>query len=250
VNVLTQAVAGVILAFSSVIGVASLAGAATPTQGSIVPDSAVPVGSYTTDAPFASGQGVNVVIPMNSVFASGTYLGIIECTAPDGVIPTAPSACDIDTVSPVFYNGTSNFAATSDGSANYKGETGQLFPIYALPDEDALGEPSSSPASCGDTAATECILLIEDASSVPFNNQGQLLSFNAPYVWSQPFFVAPSNGDLGLPAGDGSVEPPANTPEIAAPVLLPLSIFAVGAVAYGATRRRTRRHERQVAESV
>ena len=52
----------------SIAMLAGPAGAATPTEGSIVPNSAVPIGSFTAGTPFSSGQGIDVVVPANSVF--------------------------------------------------------------------------------------------------------------------------------------------------------------------------------------
>ncbi len=198
------------LAVAALATLSSVAGAAV-TQGSIVPGSAVPVGTFTAGTPFSSGQGINIVIPANSVFtgaAATANVNILECSAPNGVAPTSPTACDGNT-----QQGDS-FAPNSDGSINYQAENaGDLYPVYALPDNILLGEGTSGPA-CGTTAATECILFIGD-------NQAD---FTSPHVWSQPFFVQKNSNDLGGNPGDGSA-PPAGTPSTSVAAVPTSSVF-------------------------
>ncbi len=70
------------------------------TNGSQVPDSAVPIGTSSTGA-FASGQTIEVSVPANSVLVPGTKVNILECADPDGTVanlPTSPSACDGNTI--------------------------------------------------------------------------------------------------------------------------------------------------------
>ena len=171
------------------LGLVATADAAGPTSGSIVSNAAQPLTGYTPGIPFASGQNINVVIPSNATFSStdgfnnnSSAIFILECSAPNGVIPTQPSVCDGNTI-----NGNTILPAT-DGSFSYTNYT-----LYATPDSVSLGENSSSPA-CGDTAATECILYIG-------NDQ---LDFTKPHLWSAPFYIVPSANDAGTPAGDGS----------------------------------------------
>ena len=83
----------------------------------------------------------------------------------------------------------STILPNADGSFTYTD-----YQLFALPDSITLGEGSSSPVSCGETAATECILYIG-------NNQND---FTQPHLWSQPFFIAPDTGDAGTNPGDGS----------------------------------------------
>src|SRR5271170_2757470 len=97
----------------TILSLTSPAGATTPTNGSVVPNSAVPVGS-STPGPFSSGQNINVVVPANSVFNSTTNINVVECSAPGGVVPTDPSACDGNTI-----NGPT-LKANSDGSINFQ----------------------------------------------------------------------------------------------------------------------------------
>jgi hypothetical protein len=175
-------------------GAISISSAAGVPEGSSVPDSAVPVAPFTADTPFSSGQSINVVVPANSLFVATTNVLVLECSAPSGVIPTSPAACNGDTI-----QGPS-VAPNTDGSINYQNTTGSLYPVFFTPDA-AIGDTSSSPA-CGNTAATECILYIGD-------NQGD---FTQPHVWSQPFFINPTPGDSGANPGDGSA-PSTTTPQ-------------------------------------
>ncbi len=170
------------------LGLVVSAGAAGPASGSIVPTAAQAQNPFTAGIPFASGQSINVVIPANSAFAAPNDhagINIVECAAPDGVVPTQTSACDGPTI-----QGSTILPAT-DGSFTYPN-----YQVYALPDSITLGEGTTGP-TCGQTAATECMLYIG-------NDQGD---FTKPHLWSAPFFIAPNATDSGSPAGDGS--PPA-----------------------------------------
>jgi hypothetical protein len=222
------------------------AGAATPTQGSIVPGSAVPTGpvsagtpdsGYTPGQPFGSGQIINVVVPANDVLPVDTDLQFVECSAPNGVIPTQSSACDGNTLedSEGSLLEDTTVKPNPDGSVNLIADSDLTYAVLSLPDSTVLGENSGGP-ECGDTAATECIIYIGD----------DYLDLSQPNVWSQPFFVAYNSIDNGDPAGDGSLgTPPADVlPE--APSVIAMPAIAVGLVAIGAgvqARRRRRRLE-------
>jgi hypothetical protein len=188
---------------------------------------AVPVGSYTVGAPFASGQNVNIVVPANSVLPADTQVNILECSAPDGVVPTNPAACDGDTIQ------GPTVLPNSDGSLNLSAEGDGLYTIYALPDSISLGEDASNTVTCGDTEATECVLYIGDDQN----------DFTKPHVWSGPFFVVANRDDNGEPAGDGSPgNPPAATPEVASIITLPVvAIALIWLVVSAQTRRRRKR---------
>ncbi len=175
------------------------AGATGPGSGSIVPGSAVAVAPFTPGVPFDSGQNINVDIPANSAFAgSFSNINIVECAAPNGVIPALPSSCDGNTIQ------GSSILPNADGSFSYQG-----YQAFALPDSPTLGE-SPGGVTCGSTSATECILYIG-------NNQGD---FTAPHLWSQPFFVKANGNDLGANPGDG-------TPEVPFAVILPLAAMGL-----------------------
>ena len=197
------------------LALSSPAGAAGPSSGSVVPGSAQSVGPVNPGTPFSSGQNINVVIPANSAFVSPnntTADNIVECSAPNGVVPTDPAKCDGNTVQ----GGT--ILPNADGSFTYSGYT-----VYATPDS-LIGDTSTSPV-CGSTSATECILYIG-------NNQND---FTAPHLWSQPFFVKTNGNDSGANPGDG-------TPEVPMAILLPLS--AMGLLGGTVLIRRRRRAAR------
>ena len=155
------------------------------TNGSQVPDSAVPIGTSSTGA-FASGQTIEVSVPANSVLVPGTKVNILECADPDGTVanlPTSPSACDGNTI---------------QGDTVYVNTNGSVFEssyhVYALPDTTSLGEPSGGLPVCD--LSDECVLYVGE-------NQND---FTQPHVFSQAFYVAPASGDTGTPAGNGAVQ--------------------------------------------
>jgi hypothetical protein len=206
------------------------AGAATPTEGSSVPNSAVPGGAFVAGGPFSSGQQINIVVPTNTVFSPTANLNIEECAAPNGTIPTVPSACDGNTI-----QGPS-FKTNSDGSINFQTETHSLYTVYALPDSINLGESAGGPI-CGDTAATECILFIGQ-------NQND---FTQPHVWSQPFFILANSDDGGENPSDGTgTQPPVQTPEVPLAIILPGAALALFGGTVVARRRRQQRLEHGV----
>jgi hypothetical protein len=187
------------------------AGAAAPTEGSIVPNSAVPVAPFTAGQAFSSGQGIDISVPANTVFTSTTQdINVLECSAPNGVPPTSPSSCDGNTI-----NGPT-LTANGDGSIDFQSNTGSLYTVYALPDHLSLGETPSGVA-CGDTAATECILYVGVQQS----------DFTQPHVWSQPFFITANATDTGPTPGDGSQNPGTGTPEVPFAILLPVAALGL-----------------------
>jgi hypothetical protein len=192
------------------------ASAAAPTNGQSVPNSAQCAGTCVAGQPFDSGQNVNVVVPANQVFTSTTTaIHIVECSAPNGVIPTVTSACDGNTIQ------LNTAFPTSTGAFTYN-----AFTVYALPDSVSLGEAAGGPV-CGNTLATECILYIGP-------NQ---LDFTVPHLWSQPFLINANGNDLGANPGDG-------TPEVPMAILLPIA--AMGLLG-GAVLIRRRRKPAKVA---
>ena len=196
----------------------SPAGATTPATGATLPDAAQ-CATTCTPGPFDSGQSINVVVPANSAFAApdnNSGVNIVECAAPNGVVPTLPSACDGNTLQ----NGAQ---VSTDGSFTFNG-----FTVYALPDSVSLGEGASNPVDCGNTAATECVLYIG-------NNQND---FTAPHLWSQPFLTDIDATD------SGTINPGDGTPEVPLAIILPIS--ALGLLG-GAVLIRRRRHAAQAA---
>jgi hypothetical protein len=190
---LAAGAAGLLVTVGAALGAITISSAAAPTEGSTVPTAAVPVAPFTAGTPFSSGQQINVVIPANSLFVSTSSVNIVECAAPDGVPPTLPLDCDGNTIQ------GPTILPNADGSINLQADGEGLYQIFALPDSITLGESPSSQVTCGDTAATECVLYIGD-------DQGD---FTQPHVFSQPFYITPDATDSGTPGGDGSA--PATT---------------------------------------
>ena len=191
----------------------SPASAAGPASGDIVPNAAQTTGTVTA-SPFDSGQNIKVVIPANSAFAgSHSAINILESAAPNGVKPTATTACDGNTVQ------GGSVIPNADGSFTLSN-----YPVYTLPDSVTLFESPGGPV-CGNTLATECILYIG-------NNQGD---FTQPHLWSQPFLISANGNDLGANPGDG-------TPEVPMAILLPVSAMGLlGAAVLIRRRRKTAR---------
>jgi len=156
-----------------------------PASGSVLPGSASPSGSFTAGTPFSSGQQIDIKVPANTVLPVTQNVNILECSAPNGAVPTDPSACDGETIQGV------SLKPRADGSIDLQVQTHSLYTLYALPDRISLEESPSGP-KCDLT--TECILFIGD-------NQGD---FTQPHYWSQPFYVQPNADDQGENPGDGS----------------------------------------------
>ena len=62
-----------------------------PVDGSVIAGGAATVGTVTAGTPFLSGQQVDVVIPGEHRPAPAPQnVNIVECSAPNGVVPTSP----------------------------------------------------------------------------------------------------------------------------------------------------------------
>ena len=196
------------------LALATPAFASGPAEGTEVPGSALPIGTYTP-GPFSSGQVIEVKIPANSTLSPGAGIFIEECSAPGGAIPSDPSQCDGLTVQ------GDTVLAGADGSVDYTvSNTTSGYTIYALPDATSLGEPSTQTPVCN--TSNECVLYIGE-------NQND---FTQPHFWSQAFYVTPTAGDSGANPGDG-------TPET--PLAIGLPLAAVGVIG-GSLFLRRRRH--------
>jgi hypothetical protein len=223
VSVAATAAAGAFAALAFALPASVPAGATTACSvpGDQCLTAATPTGTFTPGTPFDSGQSINVVVPANNTFSSTDGLGnntsainVLECAAPNGVLPTNPSACDGNTIQ------GNTILPAGDGHFTYTGYT-----IYALPDSVSLGESPTGQPVCGNTAATECVLYMG-------NNQND---FTKPHLWSQPFKVNANGNDLGANPGDG-------TPEVPMAVVLPVS--AVGLLGATVLIRRRRKAAR------
>jgi len=193
--------------------VTSPAGAA-PSNGSQLPSAAVAVSpdptsgqAVTPGTPFSSGQTIGVAVPANTVFNPNLNVSIVECAAPNGVLPTLTSACDTSTV-----QGPTLLPA-KDGSLNFTG-----YQVYALPDLVSLAESPTGNPKCD--LSDECVLYIGNS----YND------FTQPHFWSQGFFIAPNANDLAANPGDGSPPPVVTTPS---PALSTVVAGASTAVADG-----------------
>jgi hypothetical protein len=217
VSIAATAAAGAFAALAFALPAAVPAGATTAcaASGDQCLTAAQAVSPFTPGKPFDSGQNINVVVPANSAFASPnntTAINIVECAAPNGVIPSNPASCDGNTIQ------GPTVTANANGSFTLTGYT-----VYALPDSISLGEGSTG-VTCGDTLATECILFMG-------NNQND---FTKPHLWSQPFTISANGTDSGANPGDG-------TPEIPYAVLLPVSAMGLlGATVLIRQRRKAR----------
>jgi hypothetical protein len=163
--------------------------AAGPSNGSQVPGSALPIGAHTSNAPFSSGQIIQVKIPANSVFSSGASINIVECAS--SVLSATTDAQALPRCDGLTVQGDSVLAA-SDGSVTYNNYT-----VYALPDSIALGEPSTNTPKC-DTS-NSCVLYIGTDQTHPFSSL---------HFFSQTVVVRPQAGDTGANPGDGSAQTP------------------------------------------
>ena len=192
----------------------SISGAqTTPSQGASGPY-IVPVSPFTANTPFSSGQLINVVVPANSLFISTSSVNIVECAAPNGVLPTLPNECDGNTIQ------GNTILPNSDGSINLQTQGYGLYQVFAVPDSLTLGESPSSAVTCGNTAATECVLYIGDA-------QGD---FTQPHIFSEPFYVEANADDKGESPGDGSAPavPLAPSATLSTVVASPTTVTADG----------------------
>ncbi len=161
----------------------------SPANGTQIPGSALPVGTYTPHSPFSSGQTIEVKIPANADLQSGARVNILECSDPGGTagnLPTDISGCDGKTIQ------GDTVLVHPNGGVDYTDYT-----LYALPDSVSLGESAASTPVCNLTS--ECVLFVgEDQNNFA----------GAPYYFSQPFLVAPNSSDRGANPGDGSAQTP------------------------------------------
>ena len=192
-------------AAASIGGLLLFAGAAGAVTGTVAP-----IGTVASGTPYSSGQTVKVTAPSGSGLPTGTNVTIVECAAPNGVLPTLPSQCD-----PSNTASADSINPAADGSFTYS-----QYQLYALPDPNL----SSSAIACGNTLTTECVVGIFD----------DINSFTAPHIFSAPFLISPSQGDSGASPGDG-------TPEIPLAIGLPLAAAGLFAGGLAIRRRRSRR---------
>jgi hypothetical protein len=195
----------------AMVSMAGTAGAVTVVDNGSVPGSLLPISPDPSSGqpvapgtPYSSGQTVEVKMPAETVLTPSRNLELVECSAPNGVLPTKLAQCDTLTKS------GDTIIPKADGSFDVTD-----YPIYALP--DANFESPTNSVVCGNTVATECVVGVFDS----------LTDLTQPYVFTQPFLIAPSADDNGLNPGDG-------TPEVPLALGLPLIGAAIvgGSVLY------------------
>jgi hypothetical protein len=200
------------IAALGVVALATVAftGVAGATQGNYI----TPIGTVAAGTPFSSGQTVKVTVPDGTLTSSGLVfpqhqnIVITECAAPNGVLPTvASSSCDQNTST------EQTILPDPHGGVTFSGYT-----VLALPDSNI----GASNITCGNTAATECVLAIGNDTT----------DFTTPHVFSQPFLVGVGDGtDDGANPGDG-------TPELPLAIGLPLAAAVIMGGVYFRRRRR------------
>jgi hypothetical protein len=208
-HVARAAAVSAVVASAGVLAMAGTAGAAG--LGTVSP-----IGTVTAGTPFSSGQTVKVTVAPGTLtstggqFEPGVNITLIECSAPNGVVPSPFSLTDCD---PGDTQSGDSIIPTGGGFSysNYQ--------VLALGPGSASG--SGSNITCGSTAATECVIGAFD----DYNDLSQ------PYVFTQPFKIAANADDGGENPGDG-------TPEV--PLAIGLPLAAAGLLAGGIALRRRR----------
>jgi len=167
----------------------SIAIQVSPANGTQIPGSALPTGTFMPHSPFSSGQTIEVKIPANANLQPGARVNILECADAGGTaanLPSDISGCDGKTIQ------GDTVLVHPNGAVDYTAYT-----VYSLPDAISLGESSTATPACNST--NECVLFIgEDQNNFA----------GAPYYFSQPFFVSPNSNDGGENPGDGSAQSP------------------------------------------
>jgi hypothetical protein len=215
VSIAATAAAGAFIAMAFALPSAAPAGATTAcsASGDQCLTALQPQAGAAAGTPFSSGQLINVVIPANQTFVAPDNTiakQIVECAAPNGVLPTQSIACDGLTI-----QGPTVLPSTTGAI------TLQNYTVYALPDTVSLGEVAGGQPVCGNTLATECVLYVGDN----FND------FTKPHLWSEPFLITANGNDLGANPGDG-------TPEVPMAILLPVAAMGLLGGAVAIRRRR------------
>lgn len=173
------------------------AGTGPGASGNTITNAAQAIQPFTP-GPFDSGQGIDVVIPPNSVFTSGSKIFIFECAAPDGVDPTTTTECDGNT----SYGG-GTITVNSDGSVdvvNGSSESDLPYQVFLLPDPRIGDVGGGAGATCGLGAANECVLYIGEGG-------GSDTGMTLPHFFSQAFQVHSDPTDSGtIDPGDGTAQ--------------------------------------------
>jgi hypothetical protein len=130
---------------------------------------------------FHDGQSISVSVGPNSVFAPNARIVILQCAAPNGVLPVDDSTCDGNTVQgdSVLVGGDGSF---TEGS----------YILYRLP-SPLLNEQANHLPDCD--ASHQCVLYVGEDQN----------DFTKPKLFSVPFTFSASGGSTtpttAAPAG-------------------------------------------------
>jgi hypothetical protein len=135
--------------------------------------------------PYVSGQSITISVGPSSRFAAYSRIEILECSAPNGVLPVDDTSCDGNTAQ------YGSVLVASDGSFDVPAYT-----IYQLPNS-ALGEQANHAPKCDRSQG--CVLYIGQDQN----------DFTQPKLFSAAFTVDPSTSPTPSPpagpsAGAGS----------------------------------------------
>src|SRR5580704_6866076 len=125
--------------------------------------------------PYASGQSINISVGPSSRFAAYSRIEILECAAPNGVLPVDDTSCDGNTAQ------YGSVLVASDGSFAVPAYT-----IYQLPNS-ALGEQANHAPKCDRSQG--CVLYIGQDQN----------DFTQPKLFSAAFTVDPSTSPTPSP---------------------------------------------------
>ena len=149
--------------------------ASGPANGTQVPSSAVPVGSFTRGTPFSSGQNIEVTIPANSDLQPGLKVNILECARPRR---HGRQSADRHQRS-VTGRRCKETPFSSSRTARSTSADTRLRPSRCRP---AWGSRAATRPACD--LSHECVLYVGE-------NQND---FTAPHVFSQPFLRGSQRG--------------------------------------------------------
>ncbi len=134
-----------------------------------------------TSRPYTDGQSITLAVGANSRFAPNTRIEVLECAAPNGVLPIDDTTCDGNTVQ---YR---SVLVAADGSFQVPAYT-----VYQLPNT-VLGEQSNKMPVCN--AVRQCVLYIGQDQN----------DFTQPKMFSPPFTVGSAAALATGPSSTASV---------------------------------------------
>ena len=152
-----------------------------------------------------------MTIPANGIFTPGGTVYILECAAPNGVLPTNISACDGNTA---YAGGT--LTAESDGSLDVINDSPLArrtrFTLCLTARPCTRARPTSR-CVAWERQTNACCTWAKAVGATPV--------LSKPYYFTPPFQVASD------PTDSGTVNPGDGTPEVPLAVGLPLAAMGV-----------------------